>query len=45
MAGNDKVEWIEYEKEGHGWSLVKNRVDFWSRIEKFLERNIGKPSP
>jgi dipeptidyl aminopeptidase/acylaminoacyl peptidase len=42
-AGNDQVEWIEYEEEGHGWSLVKNRVDFWTRVEKFLERNIGKP--
>jgi len=45
MEENDKVEWIEYEKEGHGWSLVKNRVDFWTRVEKFLDRNIGKPSP
>jgi dipeptidyl aminopeptidase/acylaminoacyl peptidase len=38
---NDKVEWIEYEEEGHGWVLPKNRFDFWKRVEKFLDRNIG----
>ncbi|MBI5277106.1 MAG: S9 family peptidase [Burkholderiales bacterium] len=39
---NANVEWIEYTEEGHGWYLVKNRVDFWSRVEKFLEKNIGR---
>lgn len=38
---NPNVEWVEYTEEGHGFSLVKNRVDFWTRVEKFLERNIG----
>lgn len=38
---NNQVEWVEYTEEGHGWSLVKNRIDFWSRVEKFLDRNIG----
>jgi dipeptidyl aminopeptidase/acylaminoacyl peptidase len=38
---NAQVEWIEYPEEGHGWALVKNRVDFWTRVEKFLDRNIG----
>jgi dipeptidyl aminopeptidase/acylaminoacyl peptidase len=38
---NPNVEWIEYEEEGHGWALPKNRVDFWSRVEKFLDKNIG----
>jgi dipeptidyl aminopeptidase/acylaminoacyl peptidase len=36
-----EVEWIVYTEEGHGWSLVSNRVDFWSRVEKFLDRHIG----
>lgn len=35
-------EWITYTEEGHGWSLVKNRVDFWGRVERFLERHIGR---
>ena len=38
---NKDVEWIEYESEGHGWALPENRVDFWTRVEKFLDRNIG----
>jgi len=41
--GNSQVEWIEYQDEGHGWQLPANRVDFWSRVEKFLDRHIGKP--
>jgi len=38
---NKQVEWIQYVDEGHGWHLVKNRVDFWSRVEKFLEKNLA----
>lgn len=38
---NDKVEWIEYAEEGHGWLLLKNNIDFWTRVEKFLDANIG----
>lgn len=40
---NDKMEWVEYLEEGHGWYLVKNRLDFWTRVEKFLQTNIGTP--
>ncbi len=39
-AGNTNVEWVVYEGEGHGWMLLKNNVDFWSRVEKFLEKNL-----
>jgi dipeptidyl aminopeptidase/acylaminoacyl peptidase len=39
---NGQVEWIEYQEEGHGWSLPKNRIDFWGRVEKFLDKHIGK---
>jgi dipeptidyl aminopeptidase/acylaminoacyl peptidase len=38
---NPNVEWIEYPEEGHGWALPKNRIDFWSRVERFLDRQIG----
>ncbi|MGX4643313.1 alpha/beta hydrolase family protein [Massilia sp. SYSU DXS3249] len=41
-ATNQQVEWIEYLNEGHGWSLVENRIDFWGRVEKFLDQHIGK---
>ena len=39
---NKAVEWVEYPREGHGWSLPQNRVDFWGRVERFLDRHIGK---
>ncbi|MES2070054.1 MAG: prolyl oligopeptidase family serine peptidase [Pseudomonadota bacterium] len=41
-ATNPKVEWVEYPEEGHGWKLLKTKVDFWTRVEKFLDQNIGK---
>jgi dipeptidyl aminopeptidase/acylaminoacyl peptidase len=40
---NPNVEWIEYPDEGHGWKLTKTRVDFWGRVEKFLDKNLGTP--
>ncbi len=40
--GNKDVEWVVYPEEGHGWALPETRLDFWGRVEKFLERNIGK---
>jgi dipeptidyl aminopeptidase/acylaminoacyl peptidase len=40
-AHNPDVEWITYDGEGHGWTLPENRIDFWTRVEKFLDRNIG----
>lgn len=39
---NQHVEWVLYDNEGHGWKLVETRVDFWSRVEKFLQQQIGK---
>jgi dipeptidyl aminopeptidase/acylaminoacyl peptidase len=39
---NKQVTWIEYPEEGHGWALPKNRIDFWTRVERFLDKNIGK---
>ncbi|MFZ3289093.1 MAG: prolyl oligopeptidase family serine peptidase [Telluria sp.] len=40
---NAHVEWLVYDEEGHGWTQPANRIDFWNRVEKFLERNIGTP--
>jgi len=42
---NDQVEWVVYDKEGHGWSLPSTRIDFWRRVEKFLDRQLGSNSP
>ncbi|MFA9216738.1 MAG: alpha/beta hydrolase family protein, partial [Sphingomonadaceae bacterium] len=40
---NPQVEWIEYPEEGHGWHVPKNRLDFWRRVERFLDQQIGTP--
>jgi dipeptidyl aminopeptidase/acylaminoacyl peptidase len=39
---NKNVEWVVYDDEGHGWSLAETRIDFWGRVEKFLQKQIGK---
>jgi len=36
-----KLEWVVYDKEGHGWRNRDTNVDFWSRVAKFLDANIG----
>ncbi len=41
---NKPVEFIIYEKEGHGNYLLKNRVDFANHLLNFLDRNIGSAS-
>jgi dipeptidyl aminopeptidase/acylaminoacyl peptidase len=41
MKTNPDVEWVVYPDEGHGWREFKNNVDFWTRVEKFLAKNIG----
>jgi dipeptidyl aminopeptidase/acylaminoacyl peptidase len=38
---NKQVEWVVYPDEGHGWSLPATRIDFWGRVERFLDRHIG----
>jgi dipeptidyl aminopeptidase/acylaminoacyl peptidase len=44
QAHNPAAELVVYPGEGHGWSLTKNRIDFWTRVEKFLGQHIG-PQP
>jgi dienelactone hydrolase len=39
-SGNQNVEWIQYESEGHGFMLVKNNVDLWTRAERFLATHL-----
>jgi dipeptidyl aminopeptidase/acylaminoacyl peptidase len=35
------VEWQVYSDEAHGFLLEKNRYDFYGRVAKFLERELG----
>ena len=39
-SGNNQVEWVQYENEGHGFLLEKNRVDFYTRMERFLQKHL-----
>jgi len=36
-----QIEWVVYDKEGHGWRALDTRVDFWNRVARFLDANIG----
>ncbi|KQV92277.1 MULTISPECIES: alpha/beta hydrolase family protein [unclassified Roseateles] len=40
-AGHRSLEWVVYPNEGHGWRSLETSVDFWGRVERFLERHIG----
>lgn len=40
-ANHAQLTWIEYRDEGHGWYLPANRIDFYDRMAKFLDANIG----
>jgi dipeptidyl aminopeptidase/acylaminoacyl peptidase len=43
MKTNHDVEWVAYEGErAHRWVMLKTALDFWTRVEKFLARNIGE---
>ena len=39
-AGNPP-EWVTYSGEGHGFAVLKNRVDFAQRMEAFLAKHLG----
>lgn len=41
-AGNPP-EWVTYPGEGHTWLLPASHIDFAQRMEKFLERHLGRP--
>ena len=43
-VSNPNVEWVVYGDEGHGWTKLETRIDFWTRVEQFLRANLG-PSP
>jgi dipeptidyl aminopeptidase/acylaminoacyl peptidase len=35
------VEWVLYEDEGHGFMVEATRYDFYTRVAKFLDAQIG----
>ncbi len=43
-AGNEPV-WVTYPGEGHGFSVLKNRIDFAERMEAFLAKHLSPAAP
>ncbi len=39
-ASGHEPEWIVYGDEGHGWLKAENQIDFWTRVEAFLARQL-----
>ena len=39
-AAGREPEWVAYADEGHGWLKTENQVDFWGRVERFLQKNL-----
>jgi dipeptidyl aminopeptidase/acylaminoacyl peptidase len=39
------VEWVAFPGEGHGFLVEANRIDFYTRVAKFLERHFGAKAP
>lgn len=42
---NSGVEWVVYDKEGHGWYWPETKKDFWSRVERFLDKHLKTAVP
>lgn len=42
---NKDVEWVEYKDEGHDWRLESTHIDFWGRVERFLDKHLKAPAP
>ena len=39
---NKDVDWVVYPEEGHGFRVTANEIDFWTRVDKFLDQNLKK---
>jgi dipeptidyl aminopeptidase/acylaminoacyl peptidase len=37
---NPNVEYVVYPEEGHDWYHEVDNIDFWKRVEAFLEKNL-----
>ncbi len=39
---NPDVEYVIYPDEGHGWRNDATHIDFWTRVEAFLDKNLAR---
>lgn len=42
---NQEPEWVSYPGEGHGWAMLKTRLDFAQRVETFLGKHLPPLKP
>jgi len=40
---NPALQWVEYEREGHGWALPETHADWWGRVETFFAQHLARP--
>jgi dipeptidyl aminopeptidase/acylaminoacyl peptidase len=40
-AKNANVEFVVYPEEAHGWRHEDDSIDFWKRVEAFLDKNLA----
>jgi acetyl esterase/lipase len=40
-AKNANVEYVVYPEEGHGWRHEDDSIDFWKRVDAFLDKNLA----
>ena len=40
-AKNADVEYVVYPEEAHGWRHEDDSIDFWKRVEAFLDKNLA----
>ena len=41
LRKNANVEYVEYPEGGHGWSQEADNIDFWKRVEAFLDKHLA----
>jgi dipeptidyl aminopeptidase/acylaminoacyl peptidase len=42
---NANVEYVVYPEEGHGWRQEADSIDFWKRVDAFLDKNLAHAAP
>jgi dipeptidyl aminopeptidase/acylaminoacyl peptidase len=40
-AKNANVEYVVYPEEAHGWRHEDDSIDFWKRVDAFLDKNLA----
>lgn len=40
-ARNANVEYVVYPEEAHGWRHEEDSIDFWKRVDAFLDKNLA----